>query len=135
MENKQIVGTIPALPGTSAKGYITLGEYANFPWHISLVIWEDDPEELMALYCAASVNLGGADQPPGTVWIKNWSENEGIVELLKQADVIEGEPILYRPSGFVHIPLYKLSQRVLSIQYVAEIIDRKLKEAEYDQAN
>lgn len=37
----------------------------------------------------ASVYMDGNEPSPGCVWIKDWSENEGILESLTKAKVIE----------------------------------------------
>ena len=52
-------------------------------------------------YCMATVNLPGADLSDNEVAIKNWSENEGILECLQANGVIG--PVKRRiPSGFVY---------------------------------
>lgn len=48
-----------------------------------------------------------------TMAIKNYSENEGVVEELLLENVIVGESIISIPSGFIEIPVYKLSDKTL----------------------
>ena len=55
--------------------------------------------------------------PPGDVVpdhllpVKDWSENEGVVDGLKKAGIIEGEPELMIPSGFVTIDCYRITAK------------------------
>lgn len=49
----------------------------------------------------ASVNLSDYPLPANRILIKNWSENEGILEVLQQAKIIG--PVVDRvETGFVH---------------------------------
>lgn len=56
-----------------------------------------------------TVNLPHVDIPEGCAFIKDYSENEGMVEALKEAGVIVGDPIKSEVSGFVIIDCYRLS--------------------------
>lgn len=64
----------------------------------------------MEPFATYSVNVGGG-LPGGTVAIKNWSEGEGAEDVLLHAGIIEGEPVTFIPSGFVSIPVYKVTAR------------------------
>ena len=44
---------------------------------------------------------------PGRVAIKDWSENEGLLDILVEEGIIS-EPLAYIPSGFVEIPICRL---------------------------
>jgi hypothetical protein len=44
------------------------------------------------------------------IGVKNYSENEGMVDFLKNIGIIEGEPVHVQNSGWVEIPYYKLSE-------------------------
>lgn len=44
---------------------------------------------------------------PGRVAIKDWSENEGLLDVLVEEGIIS-EPLAYIPSGFVDIPVCRL---------------------------
>ena len=48
-----------------------------------------------------------ADIPSGHVAIKNWSENEGVLESLQKAEVI-GDAVGIIPCGYVKATLHKL---------------------------
>jgi len=82
------------------------GEYGNGRVAIQLASVDGEP------LCVATVNLPNADVPDGHVLIKNYSENEGILDALVKAGVI-GEPIAEIPTGFVMVqvcPLLKYSE-------------------------
>jgi len=61
-------------------------------------------------FCRYTVNVG-AGLPRGTIAVKNWSENEGAEDVLKENGIIEGEPVTYVPSGYIIIPIYKLTEK------------------------
>lgn len=44
---------------------------------------------------------------PGRVAIKDWSENEGLLDVLVEEGIVS-EPLSYIPSGFVEIPVCRL---------------------------
>jgi len=55
----------------------------------------------------ASVNMSNHNPPDGYIFIKNWAENEGILEILIENKVI-ALPQAFLSYGFVQIPLCKL---------------------------
>lgn len=57
----------------------------------------------------ASVNVPGYTFPDDRVAIKAYAEGEGIDALLIQAGIIEPDPIDFCPSGYVTIPVYRLT--------------------------
>lgn len=57
-------------------------------------------------WCVATINLG-VKLPDSLVAIKNYSENEGVLEALREAKIV-GETVDVIPSGFVIIPIVKL---------------------------
>ena len=56
-----------------------------------------------------SVNPGEI-VPDEFLAVKEWSENEGVTEGLKQANIINGQPVLSFPSGHVMIHCYRLTE-------------------------
>lgn len=57
----------------------------------------------------ATINTGVV-LPDTHVAIKNYTENEGMVEALLAAGVIEGEPTSHIPLNlFLHVPVYALA--------------------------
>ena len=65
--------------------------------------------------CICSVNPPDTRLRDGLIAVKNWSENEGMVELLKEHDVITGNPVMLVTSGFVSIGVYKLTDHGRSL--------------------
>lgn len=51
--------------------------------------------------------------PTGCVAIKNYSENEGMLQAFISAGIV-GEPISFISSGFVRIPVCKLNEQKLA---------------------
>jgi hypothetical protein len=62
-------------------------------------------------FATASVNL--IDLPQNQVAIKDWSENEGMVDALIEAGIIEEEPIRFLTSGFVMAPVHVLTDKAI----------------------
>lgn len=54
------------------------------------------------VYCIASVNVPGHVMPDNHVLIKNYSENEGILDVLIEADIIRQTGQVVR-TGFVTV--------------------------------
>jgi hypothetical protein len=59
------------------------------------------------MYATASVNVPGVELESNEVLIKNYSENEGILEMLEEAGYVERTG-RYVQSGFVNIPICKI---------------------------
>lgn len=64
--------------------------------------------------CTCSVN-GLRINDTDEIGIKDWSENEGMVDFLLKNEIIFGEPIDYENSGFVTIPYYKLTDKGMEL--------------------
>lgn len=58
-------------------------------------------------YCMATVNMPDMDLADNEVAIKNWSENEGILECL-QANGVIGPVKRRMPTGFVYVDVVDL---------------------------
>ena len=61
----------------------------------------------------ASVNIVKADCPDDCIYVKDYSENEGMSNALNIAGIIEVTPIDMVESGYVTIGLYKLTDKAL----------------------
>lgn len=55
----------------------------------------------------ASVNFPEVNIPDGYIAIKNWSENEGVLESLMEAGIVS-EPFSYHSYGSICSPICKL---------------------------
>lgn len=58
--------------------------------------------------------------PDDHVALKTWSEGTGTEQVLLRAGVIEGEVLGYVTSGFVEIPIYKLTERAIKELGISE---------------
>lgn len=59
--------------------------------------------------CTCSVN-GSRLNAPNEIGIKNYSENEGMVDFLVSMGIIEPTPVDTEHSGWVEIPYFKLTK-------------------------
>lgn len=78
-----------------------IGEYRD--GSTALEIIDKNGEE----YATATVCIPGTDVPEGHVLIKDWSENEGVLQSLINAGIV-GQPVRNVPSGFVTAQLVEL---------------------------
>ena len=75
---------------------------------LRLELLDDQP------FTTVTVNLDIAPPYP-YIAVKNYSENEGILEVLIDNDIIEVDPVVQIKSGFVSIPVHKLTQPIQTI--------------------
>jgi hypothetical protein len=76
--------------------------YANGRQAIVLNTADGEP------FMTASVNLPLQPCPEGEVWIKNWSENEGILSWLIRHAIVGHEVLATCRSGFVEVTRHRL---------------------------
>lgn len=62
-------------------------------------------------WMTATVNIPGI--PEGCVAVKDYSEGEGLPELLCSAGIIEAVPVRHIRSGYVSIPVFRLTAGAL----------------------
>ena len=84
--------------------YFKAGHYTN--GNVAILIESGEDEEPIM---TATVNPW-QEVTDDCVAIKNYSENEGIVDVLKEQGIITGKPEYEIPSGYVVIPVYKLAE-------------------------
>ena len=87
------------------KMVITMAKYQNGNNAMQLLSEEGEP------YAVASVNIPTA-LGKEEICIKNYSENEGILELLIEDDIVE-EPHGFYTSGHVEIPVCRLNDKYI----------------------
>jgi len=75
--------------------------YGNKRTAIKLMNAEEGP------IATASVNLPDEPMADNEIGIKDYSENEGMLEVLMEAGIVS-KPDRYVASGWVHIPICKL---------------------------
>jgi len=81
---------------------VILGKYANSSNAIVLHSVKDGSP-----VATASINLVYGGLRNNEIAIKNYSENEGMLDCLVQANIIS-KPLRYAHAGFVTIPICKL---------------------------
>lgn len=86
--------------GTYTDCSIKLAEYAN---HQAALVVIHNSEQLLK----ASVNMPDHKIPEGYICIKDWSENEGVLDSLIENRIVES-PEYFLPSGFVDVAICKL---------------------------
>jgi len=88
--------------------YFAVGRY-NEPKNNYLAIVNDEEGEIIT----CSVNLD-RNFDKSVIAIKNYSENKGIDDFLKEIGVI-GDVIGYVRSGWVEVPIYELTESGLEL--------------------
>lgn len=83
--------------------------YSNNDRLALLVVDKDDPEYEFT----ASLNFPNHPIPDGAIAVKDYSENEGMVETLVESGVIEPRPMFSIPSGFISAGVYRLTEAAL----------------------
>ena len=82
-----------------------------------LMVDADDSQPI----ATPTVNLDGQPRHGG-VFIKTWSENEGIDEALIAAGVLEPQPVGVHPTGFVEALEYRLTTEFMKALAVQKIL-------------
>lgn len=83
----------------------------------ALQLWGQDEDGNPEPYATASVNPPVADPSivkPGHIFLKGWSENEGIPEALISAGVV-GPAVGSVRSGFVNITVHPINPEYLAL--------------------
>ncbi|MCJ0932579.1 hypothetical protein MST22_15635 [Virgibacillus halodenitrificans] len=83
---------------------VVFGRYGNGNTAIQLMGKVDN--QLVAVASVNGESIIGSE----LVGIKNWSENEGMVNALISANIIEAELAFIEPTGFVAIEYYPLTE-------------------------
>ena len=78
------------------------GRYNN--GNLAVEIWSTEEGPITRVTVNPGIKISDA-----AIAIKNYSENEGMVDWLLSENIIEGDPISEIPSGWVKIPVYQLS--------------------------
>lgn len=74
---------------------------------LMIVVTDEEGNEIEP-YCVCSVNPGKSI-PEDQIAVKDYSENKGMVDFLRAEGIIEGDPTESISSGFVTIPVFRLS--------------------------
>lgn len=88
---------------------------------LALVVLDTD-NVMGSPVAVATVNLNEPNMDSNVQYLKNYSENSGLLEALTEAGFIK-EIIRYRKTGFVEVPLIEFNlDGVLTMEEIAEEI-------------
>lgn len=93
--------------GTYYNCNFEVGRYSN--GNIGITIFSNDVGPVTTV----TVNPGYTINDD-CIAIKNYSENTGMVDWLISKDLIESNPVMITRSGFVEIPVHKLTEKGMS---------------------
>lgn len=89
--------------GTYEDCFFQIGRYMNGNLAISIMNETEGP--------ITKVTINPDKRIPDTmIAIKDYSENEGMVNWLISMDIIEHDPVLTIPSGYVDVPVHLLTR-------------------------
>lgn len=100
------------------KCFLSLGYYSNKRLAIELVSAEDNPDKDLYLgepIAIATVNVPEAILNPNEIIIKNYSENEGILECLQKAGYISNS-VKKISTGFVTCHVVEKTDKLLELE-------------------
>lgn len=89
--------------GTYEDSIFQVGHYDN--GNIAIELWSNSEGPISRITVNPDIPL-----PNDRIAIKNYSENEGMVDWLISMDIIEHDPITIIHSGWVEIPVHKLTK-------------------------
>lgn len=92
----------------SKGGTVVILQYANGGTALQVVDDQREPQY------TATVNIPDAPLPPDCVWLKGWSENEGVPQALKAAGVVELLGASH-PCGFARAIMARLTPAALAM--------------------
>lgn len=67
-----------------------LRNYATGGTALIFVCKCEDAEDVYEPFMTASVNFEERPLPPAQIWVKDWAENEGILEWMRQEGILTG---------------------------------------------
>lgn len=88
--------------GTYKDSFFRVGHYEND--NTAIEIWSNSEGPITKVTVNPDINV-----PKDMIAVKDYSENEGMVDWLMSMDIIEGEPLKIVNTGWITIPIYKLS--------------------------
>lgn len=88
--------------------FFEIGSYRTTGNH-SISIVDDE-----GVICHCTVNAQRVNEPD-EIGVKDYSENEGMVDFLISMGIIEEKPFTIEHSGFVTIPYFKLTKSGLEL--------------------
>ena len=84
--------------------------YATGGTALTFICKCDEEEGMYEPFMTASVNFAECPLPPDQIWVKDWSENEGVLEWMLQEGILVGSAVASHASGFVVAVAYQLAE-------------------------
>jgi len=91
------------------------GEVGRYPYNDS-PYFRLASSKVGPILTASVVDSGGDNKPAdGNIFIKDWSENEGVVDWMLSNNLIIGDVVREIPSGYVMIKEYQMGPILLQL--------------------
>lgn len=84
--------------------FFTTGHYEN--GNLAVEVWSNEEGPITRVTVNPDIKI-----PTTHIAIKDYSENLGMVKAMKELGIIEGDPTQIIRSGWVEIPVYKLTSK------------------------
>lgn len=94
---------------------IEVGHYSNNRLWIKLFSEMEEVPGEYEPFATATTNLVDEDCPEEEIWIKDWSENEGMTDWLISNKIIESGPTCNATTDYAQAQRYKLTKEFLSV--------------------
>lgn len=113
LEKQKLVCNLMAW-GAGEEVQMFVREYPNGRVGLQLMSqMEDMPEGHLEPFSTPTVNMVDAPCPDNEVYVKDWSENEGMVKQLVEWKVIEPGVTHFEQSGYVTVGRYRFTASFL----------------------
>lgn len=84
--------------------YFVISHYGN--GNLAVEVWSNEEGPINRITTNPDVKI-----PTTHIAIKNYAENEGMVDTMKEMGIIEGDPVQIIRTGYVMVPVYKLTSK------------------------
>lgn len=88
--------------GTYKDSFFQTGHYEN--GNLAIEIWSNEEGPITRVTVNPDIKI-----PQTQIAVKDYSENEGMVDWLISQDIIEKNPVKVVESGWVEIPIFNLT--------------------------
>ena len=93
------------------KEYIAVGTYYNGDDNKAITLIDSKSKQPIA---TATINMPDMRLPANTVFIKDYSENTGMVKALVEAGIIHDKVMYTLQSTFVNVSAYSLTNKAIN---------------------
>lgn len=92
---------------------LTLTHYRNGQLAMQLYCAMDDEPDQMEPLMTVSTCIIDREIPPNAIWVKDYSENEGILDWLISNAIVEQEACATAPAGYTVVTAHHLTARFM----------------------